>query len=91
MVTSALVGVARDDHVGHHLVDPHPLFLYGVGEDGLEEGQEDCVFESLFFVPVAVSLVAMRLSKRAWLYVKRQANRQREALYAIIGWFLTNV
>ena len=63
MVTSALVGVARDDHIGHHLVDPHPLLLDGVGEDGLEEGQEDCVFKPLFLIPVTVSLIAMRLSK----------------------------
>lgn len=71
MVTPALVGVPRDDHIGHHLVNPHPLLLDRIGEDGLEEGKEDRVFESLFLIPVAVSLIAMRLSKGAWFYVKR--------------------
>lgn len=74
MVTPALVGVTRDDHIGHHLVNPHTLLLDWVGENGLEEGQEDRVFESLFLVPVAVSLIAMRLSKKAWFYAKRQAD-----------------
>ena len=44
MVASALVGVARDDHIGHHLVHPHPLLSDGVGEDGLEEGEENRIF-----------------------------------------------
>jgi hypothetical protein len=43
-MAAALVGVPRDDHVRHHIVDAHAFLFEWVGDNWLEELEEDGVF-----------------------------------------------
>lgn len=57
MMTPALIGIPRDDHIGHHIIDLYTLFLYWVEEEVMEVGEEDGIFQSLFLVPMAIPLI----------------------------------
>ena len=57
MMTSALIGIPRDDHISHHIINLYALFLDWVQEEVMEVCEENRIFQSLFFVPMAVPLI----------------------------------
>ncbi len=57
MVAAALVVVACNDHIAHHLENACIFQPLGVFEDGFEKLQENRVFETFFLVPVSASEV----------------------------------
>ena len=63
-MASTLAGISGDDHVRHHFVDPGLLLKLGVFQKVLEKAQENCVLESLFLIPMPLTLVLRKLSER---------------------------
>jgi hypothetical protein len=88
MVAAALIGVSGDDHIGHHLIYFDFFLFYLIFKYGPEKGQKDCIFESLFLIPVAVSLVSMRLPEMAGFDDEGQFNGYLEVLKVIFRLFL---
>lgn len=55
MVSPALGGAPRHNHIRHHFEDSNGLLFAGILEDLSEVLKKNCVFESLLLVPKAVS------------------------------------
>lgn len=71
-MTATLIGVSGNDHITHHFVYPCVLLPFSVCQQFSEKSQEDSVFETFFFVPVAVPFILGELPEGRLDYAKGQ-------------------